>query len=377
MNSIPHPMKIAFRVDASLEMGTGHVRRCLSLAQGLRTHGSTVSFICRELPGHLCGTIEAAGFPVTRLPLGQGERGADNPTVHGRWLGIPWTVDAQQTVATLSAQPEKPDWLVVDHYSLDVSWEKTVHLFARQIFVIDDLADRDHACDILLDQNFHSAMQTRYAGRLPATAKTLLGPRYALLREEFRIAQKRLRTRDGHLRRLLIFFGGVDPSNETEKALRAVHHVDATLPIDVVIGSSNPHRERLQILCRSMPSVKLHCQTNEMADLMQKADLSIGAASTATWERCILGLPAVVLVLADNQTSMAASVATAGACINLGWHSQVQGEQIASAILDLRKSPARLVEIGRKALELMGDSISWGTDLVLTAMEESRRYATT
>lgn len=297
-------MRVVIRADASVDIGTGHVMRCLAIADGLRETGTEVVFVSRDQEGNLCDFIEGQKFPVLRLP---------------RMSKMDWHRDADQTAEAVRKRWPTADWLIVDHYKLDRRWEILCRIFCDRIFVIDDLADREHDCDLLLDQNYCLGLDRRYADLAPSTCRLLLGPEYALLRPEFLQARTALRQRDGVLKRLLVFFGGSDPTNETAKALEGVRQMThPDLSVDVVVGSSNPHREQIRTLCDALPNSLYHCQVNNMAELMAKADLAIGAGGITTWERCCLGLPALVSILADNQAELTQAVSEYGASVSLG-----------------------------------------------------------
>ncbi|MFZ1640544.1 MAG: UDP-2,4-diacetamido-2,4,6-trideoxy-beta-L-altropyranose hydrolase [Candidatus Contendobacter sp.] len=312
-------MNIIIRADASIQIGSGHVMRCLTLAEALRERGAEVHFICRELPGHLGGVLAGKGYPVYWLPApGADEAAIPAHTAHTAWLGVPWAVDADQTRDRLAGLPEI-GWLIVDHYALDRAWESRMRPLVKRIMVIDDLADRPHECDLLLDQNLYEGMEQRYAGLLPADCRQLLGPRYALLRPEFREAREQLRQRDGVVRRILVFFGGADPSNETAKALRAIQRLERPdIAVDVVVGEANPHRAEIEALCAEWPNASFHCQVTHMAELMAKADLAIGAGGVSTWERAVLAVPSLVIAVAENQRRVAEHLAATGGCLYLG-----------------------------------------------------------
>jgi spore coat polysaccharide biosynthesis predicted glycosyltransferase SpsG/RimJ/RimL family protein N-acetyltransferase len=177
--------------------------------------------------------------------------------------------------------------------------------------VIDDLADRQHDCDVLLDQNYYADMQTRYNGKVPLQCQLLLGPRYALLREEFRILRDKVRVRTGDVKKILVFFGGVDADNYTSLAIQALAELNITLPVDVVVGAQHPNREQIQQACTAYGFI-CHIQTTRMAELMADADLAIGGGGTATWERCCLGLPTISFCLAENQRKLIVDAALAG-----------------------------------------------------------------
>ncbi|MDO8343828.1 MAG: UDP-2,4-diacetamido-2,4,6-trideoxy-beta-L-altropyranose hydrolase, partial [Cellvibrio sp.] len=218
--------------------------------------------------------------------------------------------DAQATIQALSDQSW--DSLVVDHYALDARWENALRGTARQIMVIDDIADRQHDCDVLLDQNFYADMQTRYAGKVPSHCQLLLGPRYALLRDEFRRFRDQVKPHTGADKRILVFFGGVDADNYTGIAIKALAELAVKeLHVDVVIGAQHPRLAEIEAAC-AVQGYVCHVQTSRMAELMVNADLAIGAGGSATWERCCLGLPALAFCTADNQQRQLADAAQQG-----------------------------------------------------------------
>lgn len=328
-------MRIAIRTDASAEIGTGHVVRCLALADELNESGARVSFVCRHIPDSLASLIAHHGHLIDRLPGGDDD----------------WEGDVRGTV-TILAGAGSIDWLVVDHYSLDARWESRAHDGACHVMVIDDLADRPHHCEVLLDQNDTTLGGSRYRSLVPAGARLLLGPQFALVREEFRsLRASALDRRSGELRRVLVFMGGNDPSNETTKALQGLQQLARQdLQVDVVIGAGNPHRHEVQNLCARLPRVRLHVQTSRMADLMMASDCSIGAGGSATWERCVLGLPSLTTVLADNQCQVAARVAEAGAQRFLGWFADLTSEDYARAVAALSRDELRTISRRASAL---------------------------
>lgn len=349
-------MTIIFRTDASQQIGSGHVMRCLTLADELRQHGANIRFICREHPGNLISLIEDKEYLVIRLPQHENEIvEARQDIAHAAWLGVLWEHDATDVIAAVKNL--KPNWLIVDHYAIDHRWEKELHPHVNKIMVIDDLADRHHDCDLLLDQNLYQSMNTRYDNLIPKTCQKLLGPPYALLRSEFTAARKNLRQRNGDIKRVLVSFGGVDPTNETAKALQAL--ANATLPplyIDVVVGGGNIHKKQIQNFCAAHNNFHYHCQINNMAELMTAADLAIGGGGSTTWERCLLGLPTITIVLANNQSEATIAVENAGATLNLGWHEDVTVSKIYMAVSYALANPVMLSEMSQNGLLLMGNT---------------------
>jgi UDP-2,4-diacetamido-2,4,6-trideoxy-beta-L-altropyranose hydrolase len=300
---------IAFRTDATSQIGTGHFMRCLTLAEALKKQGGQIRFVSRGLPTHLRDMLATKGMQFASLDIETTESIGEDLT-HAQWLGTSQVQDAQVTMQALSDQ--QWDWIVVDHYALDARWENVLRASTKQIMVIDDIADRQHDCDVLLDQNYYADMQTRYDGKVPAHCQQLLGPRYALLRDEFRKLREQVKPRTGKVKRILVFFGGVDAGNYTGVAVDALAGLDIKgVDVDVVIGAQHPYRPQIEAACATQ-RYACHVQTTRMAELMAAADLAIGAGGSATWERCCLGLPTLSICVAANQQKQIADAAQEG-----------------------------------------------------------------
>jgi UDP-2,4-diacetamido-2,4,6-trideoxy-beta-L-altropyranose hydrolase len=333
---------IVFRTDASVEIGSGHLMRCLTLADQLRGDGTEVAFICRDLPGGMFDLLDARGYRNARLDLA-----ATSPRLQHD--------DARATIEALTQLfPGSVDWLVVDQYELDAEWERLLRPLSRKLMVIDDLANRSHDCDLLLDQNYYRDLDSRYLGLVPEQCVTLLGPGYVLLRPEFARARQRLRARDGIVRRILVFFGGSDPTNETEKVMAALRLLGRPdIDVDVVVGLANPKRDAIHALCDALPNVSFHCQVSNMAELILSADVGVGAGGAAMWERCYLGLPAITVVFAANQARTTEDVAATGAIAYLGWSGKLGPADYAQAIGEMIGNPERTRHIGELALRVV------------------------
>lgn len=301
--------KVIFRVDASSQIGTGHFMRCLTLADTLKKHGAQTRFVSRHLPEHLRDMLAAKGYEFAPLDRAQTDATLDE-LVHAHWLGTSQAQDAQDTIQALS--DGTCDWLIVDHYALDFRWESMLRQSAKRILVIDDIADRLHDCDVLLDQNFYADMNIRYRGKLPSHCQLLLGPRYALLRDEFRQLHEQIKPRSRPVKRVLVFFGGVDADNYTGRTIEALSEINISdLHVDLVIGAQHPCCEQIKTACVQHGFI-CHVQTDKMAELMVAADLAIGAGGSATWERCCLGLPTLTICTADNQQKQITDAAQEG-----------------------------------------------------------------
>ena len=304
-------MNIAFRVDASKKIGTGHVMRCLTLADGLAKHSANICFIAKHMPTNLQKLIQLKGYEFEPL-LDDITTNQLDELKHAEWLGTSQHKDAKETIAKLAGQIW--DWVIVDHYALDYRWESKLRNLSQKIMVIDDLADRNHDCDVLLDQNFYKDMVTRYVGKTPNNCHLMLGPKYALLREEFSRERESLQIRTGKVKRVLIFFGGVDAQNYTGMVVKVLLGLtEFSSNVDVVIGAEHPSKNEILIDCE-LKGYSCHIQTEEMAVLMANSDLIIGAGGSATWEKCCLGLPNLAIATADNQIKQLDDLAAAGYC---------------------------------------------------------------
>jgi UDP-2,4-diacetamido-2,4,6-trideoxy-beta-L-altropyranose hydrolase len=346
-------MKIVIRADASISTGTGHIMRCLTLAKALYERGEKVIFVCRDVPGNCFGIIQNNGFDVIRLA-------GNDPFIADQ--------DAEQTAIGMG---DKPDWLIVDHYAIGADWERLLRPHVGRIMVIDDLADRPHDCNVLLDQNLFDDMQLRYDGLTPPDCRLFLGPRFALLRDEFIAARRTLRERSGNVKRILLFFGGSDPTNETEKAMQSFNQLFyRDISIDVVVGFSNPIAYKIRDICADKPKVTFHHQVSNMAELMAHADLAIGAGGTTTWERCFLGLPTLIVVIADNQVKPAQATDNAGLARLVGSSSKVTASSLATAIGTALRQPDELAAMTKLCLAFMGHRNASVHDTILSCLYE-------
>lgn len=307
-------LKVVFRVDSSADIGTGHIVRCLTLADALRQSGYECQFVCRDHRGGSKGLVARHGYPVALLPPADSDFTIPG---HAGWLGVDWTQDANETSQLLSEIA--PDWLIVDHYALDARWERTLRPYCRHLMVVDDLADRPHDCDLLLDQNLGRSV-VDYADFVRPGADILAGPQYALLRPEFERSrsQSLSRRQSCSFDSLLVSMGGIDKDNFTEQVLDVIDR--CSLPpefhVRVIVGEHSPWRNRIQDRANQMRyRTDVLVNVSDMAHLMADSDLAIGGAGTTAWERCCLGLPAIVMVLADNQKAGATALQDAGAAI--------------------------------------------------------------
>lgn len=365
-------MKVVFRADASLQMGSGHVMRSLTLADALKAKGAQCHFIGLAHAGHLMEVIRQRGHAVTALPAGKLSSATAIESVpqppqlpHAAWLGCDWQTDARQTGAVLASL--QPDWLVIDHYALDQRWEEAVTPYFRKLLVIDDLADRPHRCDLLLDQNLGRQPQD-YTGLVPEQCQVLTGPRYALLRPEFAALREYSLKRRANplLKQLLITMGGVDLPNATGRVLEAlkVCPLPADCRITVVLGATAPGFAQVRELAEQMPwPSEVLVNITDMAQRMADSDLAIGAAGSTSWERCCLGLPTLMVVLAENQQTGAQALEAAHAARLIGVVSDIA--------LQLPLATRELIDLEcqmRMSLAASAITDGQGVDKILKAM---------
>lgn len=308
-------MNVLIRADASLVIGSGHVMRCLTLADQLRTKGMTVAFVCRNVPGGMFDLLSARGYQTV--------------AIEGDWSQ---QFDAEETIKVVSQVfSEGLDWLVVDHYELDVEWERMLRPHVRKLFVIDDLANRFHDCDLLLDQNYENS--ERYRPWIGDNCQMLLGAFYALIRPEY--AALRMTSRREIVNRVLVFFGGSDPDDLTGLALDALSDsILSALEVDVVIGHNYSYHKKLENQALIRGKTNIYGPQPHLAALMAGADIAIGAGGATNWERMCLGLPSIVITLADNQVPISKILHRKGALRLIGSSKEVTVKSIRDALID-------------------------------------------
>lgn len=323
-------MRVLIRADASSAIGSGHVARCLTLAKVLRKHGAQVTFVCRQLPGHLLHHLTEQGFVAHALPADdpQEQSDADIEAL------LPWQADIAALGEVLKDAP-RFDWLIVDHYGLDARWESAARQFAEQLMAIDDLANRPHAVDLLLDQNYAAQVQDNpYARWLDNHCKIFLGPRFALLRDEFQSQPIDIKPR---VEQVLVNFGGYDAARQVYATLLALQGLD-DVQVDFVAGLNHPDWEVMSERIKACPNWRLHSLSSDFYSLMQRADLFIGAGGGTTWERAALGLPTICISVAANQQLNAQLLARAGVHLYLGAHQTLDPQRLVQAIGLLREN---------------------------------------
>lgn len=292
---------LVIRVDSGLVIGSGHLMRCITLAKNLMKKADLrCIFVARGHQYNFNEVITRNGFKVVLL---------DKPSTcknYSAWLGTSQDNDARQTHKALKNNGiTKVDILIVDHYALDIQWESQFRQIAKKIVVIDDLANRKHCCDILLDQNMAPHFSTRYDDLIPKGCKKFLGIAYCLLRDDFFTAKVSIKVRE-RLNNVLIFFGGVDKNNATLSLLHVLEkELGVFRTINVVVGQSNPYKHQIHAFCLRFNNCNYLEQVSNMAEIIALSDIAIGAGGATTGERIFLGLPSIVFSLADNQVEVA------------------------------------------------------------------------
>jgi len=324
-----------FRTDASAAIGSGHVMRCLTLADALADAGWRCTFLSSEDSARAVPALSAGRHDI--LP-------ADHKL-------------------------EAADILIVDHYGLDAGYEGAARSWAERILVIDDLADRKHDCDVLVDMTY-GRDAADYQRLVPEFCSILTGADYALLRPQFLDARGQAlerRAAANSVQRILVSLGSTNIHNITGRVIDLLSgYRDQVFDVDVIIGSRAPHLDDVKRSIESSPHhIDLKTDVSDMAALMAGADLAIGAGGTTSWERCCLGLPSLAVVIADNQEKIAAELAAAGALLNLGWHESLDEESFVNALKELCNAPEKLASMSAKAAAICDGR---GADRFLTVL---------
>lgn len=358
-------MDIAFRVDANTKIGHGHLSRTLTLADELKRRGLTSVFVVGESSASAVDQIDRRGHRA--VVLGGPDEATGEPA-EGKWLEVPWSVDADQTIQALDGGEVRA--VVVDQYGLEARWERRIRNELNvPVVAVDGIADRPHDCQLLVDPTL--SPDRSWEGLVEDHTRCLVGPQYALLRREFARRAPAAVGRDGLVNEVLIAFGGSDAAGATELAVDAVAPlVGDELVATVVAGAGKPGVRTLESRCAGLDGIDFHFDTDEMARLMARADLAVGGAGTMTWERALVGLPAVVIAISDHQVGVARPVAEAGAIRYLGRSGEVGEKRLRRTVRRLAASPDRMRRMSEANRRLMGDDGDVGTAKVAEALTQ-------
>lgn len=359
---------LAIRVDASEKMGSGHLMRCLTLADAAAALGYRSVFLSAVMLPSLSTLILERGHQLVSL---KADGATSNEYDHSSWLPGSEQGDAQASLAAIreitNANNQAPLWVVVDHYALAAPWETELQMSAP-VLVIDDLSDRSHVARALLDQTFGKSASA-YRDWVPADTTLMIGAKFALLRPEFHRKRSESLERRAKLTTIhngLVTLGGVDNDNLTERVLEALAATELPMAVTVVAGASNPNKNRLVRQAQtSWPWVRVLEHTEDMAKLMVEADFCIGAAGSTSWERCVLGLPTLMLTLAANQRTIAQNLAQAGAALDFGELSPARQDALVQTIKNWLSAPESLKLMSERAAQVC-DGL--GTQRVLNKM---------
>ncbi len=325
---------LLFRADVSVSRGTGHVMRCLALAQAWQDAGGRAVFAMAETTPAIQARLAAESCEVVAISSAPGS-----------------AEDARQTIGLASEQ--ESDWIVVDGYHFTADYQRALKASGCKILFLDDYGHALHySADFVLNQNV-CARADLYADREPQT-KLLLGPRYGLLRREFSAWRNWKREISAVCHRVLVMMGGSDPQNLTARVIEALALAGLDdLEIIVVIGGSNPHFEILQKLAaQSSLRIKVLRDISNVAEPMADADVAISAAGSTYWELCLLGLPALLIDVADNQTELARELDRRGCAIHIG-NRTVSPEKIAKQLRRLVHSRELRQSLSQRSRELV------------------------
>jgi len=353
-------MRIIFRADASVDLGIGHVMRCLTLASELAERGATISFICQDLPGNLCSHIDAQGYVAHCFSAGEKDRYPLDKAWQSQ-SNDQELLDAKESLKILQAVVQPVDWLIVDHYHLSATWETQLRPFVKKLMVIDDLANRKHDCDILLDQNVYNNFETRYENLIPESCIKLLGPSFLLIGLQFNKRAHAEREHNKNIKNVLITMGGSDVLNVTLWTLTCV--LEAKIPrqidITIVTGSAYKHSSQLKEIIQSshLNKITYFHDINTMADLMRETDLAITAGGFTVYELLASEVSSLVIAANDSQVPAMAELNNLGAIEFIGKFHEHLSERFKEKVLTLindfekRKSIAR---VGRELIDNRG-----------------------
>jgi len=347
-------MRVAFRVDSSSEIGTGHFARCSTLAEALRSQGADVTILSRTLVGDDFKFLESSGFEVIRLNV---SRSTDRGMRHDDSPNMTWRNSIQEEDFCLSdkalSQKTNFDWLVIDHYGIDSQWESRMRKCTKRIMVIDDLANRKHDCDFLLDQNYYPNSISRYTNLVPNQCRMALGTGYALLDPRYAELRNNIKPLRESVKRIVVYFGGSAYKHLYELTIKAFQALQNNeLELDIVLGQDGSNRLEIEKLIKESDNIRIHAGLPSLAPLLKHADLCIGGAGTTTWERCCLGLPTIVVTIARNQEELAKALHHDGLIDWIGDEDSVTSKDILKAIKSADNQISRL-DMSQKCRDLV------------------------
>ncbi len=340
---------LIIRVDSGVHIGAGHIFRCLALVEVLNEKFSSIIFISRNFVGNFSEFVERRGYNMHFLK--ENTENFSFPFNNNEEQISFQKDDASLTISNMK-DIEGPKWLIVDNYFLDKNWELMIKPYVEKLIVIDDLANRFHDCDILVDQNFYKNCESRYDKLLSKNCTRLLGTKYASLLEVFKHFRTTNKKFENEIKRILISFGASDPTNETAKVLESIKILgQKNLLVEVIIGYANPNKDEIKKNYSHLPSISLHYEIKNVGEIMAKCDLAIGAGGVTLWERCCLGIPAIVSILSEDQREAVEAAAENGCIINLGYAHTLNSTDYVNAIKKI--NPTILENMSKKCINLV------------------------
>jgi UDP-2,4-diacetamido-2,4,6-trideoxy-beta-L-altropyranose hydrolase len=323
-------MKILFRCDSSFSTGSGHLIRCLNLAELI---SQDTIFLCRKLHGNINLRVQQNQFKLIEFP-----------DIQDYKIGSPIN-EIEEIEAVL--QNEAPDVIVVDHYGLDKSWEKAAKKYCKLLVVIDDLG-REHNASAIIDQNYRVQHPANY---LESGAQLFLGPHYAVLNKNF-LESTSVKRSFKNVKQVLVFFGGSDPKSMTLRSLKLPQHFDHSIKWKFVVGSQNQDAKKIQSEANQLPNIEVLVDVNNMHELMLQSDIFIGAGGSTSWERAKLGLPSVVVSIAENQEELSKELAAQGIIHYLGRSQDLDMEEFVKNLQEIFHNNSKRELMSQKALSL-------------------------
>jgi len=326
---------VVIRADASTEIGTGHIMRCLTLANLLRSYGCKIIFICQELSGDLCDFLEEKEFQVCRIAIDSQK----NESL--------LQLELSQVVNIINQSKLTIDWLIVDHYKLDIKWESKIRPFVNKIMVIDDLANRVHDCDLLLDQNPYNNYQHRYQDLVSNSCLQLLGLDYLMLRSEFTSKSNLHKKQTAIAQNILITMGGTDSRNITCWLIEALEYVPISLSIRIVVGAGCPHTNKIKLAASkaNLHEISVEQSVTNISELMLWSDLAICAGGFTTYELAFMGVPTIVISASATQLEAAIALHQLGITKFIGEFGNIPMSSIVSELSDMIFKSEKRVEL--------------------------------
>ena len=301
---------LIIRADASVNIGTGHVMRCLALAQAWHESGGVVTFLFAFPLESLEKRILSEGFQTVYLDAAE-----------------PGSIEDAAETATIAGQQEA-QWVVIDGYHFDADYQRKLKEVGLKVLFVDDYGHASHYyADIILNQNVY-AQPNLYSNKEPYT-QLCLGSKYVLLRREFWEWRAWQRPYPEKIRNILVTLGGSDPHNATEAVVRALKQLaQSDLEVVVLIGAHNPHYDSLKLTTSKDHHIQLRKNVSNMPELMAWADLAISAGGSTNWELAFMGLPSFIITIAENQEPIADALDSMGIASALGWDNQLTTDSI-------------------------------------------------